>query len=59
MSVNVTKYDFRNGAVRCQISKCVKSVSCIFTLTLVISEIITFVIVDLENMGQGHGELLS
>ena len=47
--------NFRNEAIRWQTSKSTKVVSCISKLALTISEILTFQIFYLENVGQYHG----
>ena len=46
--------NFRNGAIRWQISKRVKTVSRNFVLGPTANEILTFEIFDLENAGQGR-----
>ena len=49
------KYSFRNVVIRSQILKSTKVVWCILTLSLTISEILTFKIDDLQKVGHDHG----
>ena len=51
-------YNINNDVIRWRISIftiCIKLIACIFTLALNGFEILTFKIVDLENLGQDHG----
>ena len=50
----VKEYILHIGAIRWQISTCIKVTGCIFALDLTISEILTYKMFDLENLGQGH-----
>ena len=53
------EYNFRNDAIRLQISKSLKVVRCIFVLALTVSEILMFQIADLQRVGQGNGAQFS
>ena len=44
----------RNGAIRWQISICIKVVARIFTPALTVFEILTFQMFDRENLRRGH-----
>ena len=51
----LVEYNIRSDAVRWQISNSIKVIAHILMLALIISEILTFRNVDLENVGRGHG----
>ena len=53
------EYNFRNDAIRWQISKSIKVVRSIFALALTFSEMLTFQMFNLQKVGQGHGVQLS
>ena len=49
-------YNFRNGVIPWWIRKSIKVVLNFFELAVTVSELLTFQIVDLHKVGQGHGK---
>ena len=48
------EYNFRNDTIELQMSKSTKDFHKFITLALTVSEILTFLILYLQKVGQGH-----
>ena len=53
------EYNFHNSAIQWQISKSINTISHIFILEVIVSEILTIEIFELEKLAQGRRVLIS